>query len=526
MILTVVSYSRAHFDPQGSGAPHERSSAGALAKAVYEGALEASQRVVYVDANEVHAWPKLEGVTCVIGIENGLASLVKKYRPTRSLLFAVNQEATSSTAKWFEPIRRESLPLSSLIRSYDVWGRDPRAARVADRILMVGDNVTTGSYLRLRRANEVYSVAYGHGGLSGPPATAQPRHILFPASSIGVRKGSDLVEALCRTIDVTTGLDLKVVLMGAPSCGYWREEIERWQNEFPTTFRYVGWVDPKTVEYGELMSGSFCAVIPSREEGLVGTAVEAIRSHVPTFASIECGLGPRPTQFVLRPEEESLWPTQIIEFCARRAKECAAPLITAVESTQFASTQAVREAVSRFVTTGEVVPAHWLSQDGPTLHIGRRRTEGSISLSSWLEHFGADFHYGQELDQVLVGSSLLVALPEGASVSLERDLEDAPADGSFSHDRIRSECLAGSTRHRVLITMRVKEWSPKTVRLGFKESYPDVQESVRHLPINGKVWAARWFALHLAWRVRRWRSWSRFWLATVRPSRQTVRHDD
>ena len=220
------------------------------------------------------------------------------------------------------------------------------------------------------------------------------------------------------------------------------------------------------------------------------------------------------------------WPTQIIEFCARRAKECAAPLITAVESTQFASTQAVREAVSRFVTTGEVVPAHWLSQDGPTLHIGRRRTEGSISLSSWLEHFGADFHYGQELDQVLVGSSLLVALPEGASVSLERDLEDAPADGSFSHDRIRSESLAGSTRHRVLITMRVKEWSPKTVRLGFKESYPDVQESVRHLPINGKVWAARWFALHLAWRVRRWRSWSRFWLATVRPSRQTVRHDD
>jgi len=384
MSTTIVSYSPAHFDPISNQAKLPHTSAAALAEAVYSAALLETDIVYYVDGLDSSTWPNLAQVDNLVGIERGFSSLVHRFRPRQSLLFAVNQETRSSFNKWYSPIVDGTLPLGAISGSYDLHSRERSPTALADKILMVGDNVTLGTYLRRRPAGDLYVVPYGYKSHEQVSRLERQDCVLIPVSSVGTRKGLDFVETLCDHIIRKNGFSLKVVLVGAPSNQYWTQKIEFLSAKYPDIFDFAGWVSSAGSEMKSLLSRSICAVFPSREEGMVGMAIQTCGQGIPTFTTLECGMGLQTSEFLLKSKDADLWAQQIIDFCLiDKRPDPDFPERCATPQGQVRTPFLVKEAVKRFIESGELYPSFWIEEGVDSLTIGKNKNETSVPISEW-----------------------------------------------------------------------------------------------------------------------------------------------
>lgn len=408
-VVTVVAYSALHFNPNIADVPFRHSSAGNLAEAVYEAARISSEHIVYVDGGQPASWPKLNSVTHLISIERNFEKLVSFYEPKHTLLFAVNQEAGASRMKWLTPVIQKEVPLGSVFRVPEVVSRNPRVAHLADKILMVGDNRTLGTYLQADvNINNLHVVPYGAGGIS-KSSTESGNSILFIASSIGVRKGSDLIPQVLGVLKDRKVQDINVVLVGGPSNRYWQRQIEKWSEEFGSYFSYRGWIDSASEQYEALMRNAVCAVVPSREEGLVGTAVEAIRSGIPTFATVECGLGLRPSRFVLDPRNRMGWSDQIVNFAIGAASDSDRDLESRQSMTvsRFQSSNQIKSAIERFIDTQEISPEYWIWVGEVHVSVLRFEEAESVRWSEYAKLKSTELSPSPILDGIFLGIEYL-----------------------------------------------------------------------------------------------------------------------
>jgi len=441
MTATVVVYSKAHFDPQSqTEAAHSNSSAGHIARAVYRAATSLPSKVHYLDANDYESWPCLAHVRYLISIEAGFIRAQRKYNPDRSLLVAVNQAPSVAFGKWTLPIRKERLPLRALCGSYEIHSRDPRAVSKATKILMVGDNVTYGSYLTKRRAIDLHVVSYGYPMPGNEPSNPNGNgHILVPQSAIGVRKGADFVSALLSEIDQEPDLSgLRVVLLGTPTNNYWRAEIGAWKNN--PAFLYVDWLKPGTEEHRDVYRGAICAVLPSREEGLVGSGMETIRAGIPTFSTLECGLGLRPIERSLVGSDIRQQARQVLEFCQGSLSVDHRPDPSGVHG-RFHSMVQIEDAVKRFLTDGDVVPKLHVDGSGAHLALTRWPSTTSRPLKSWLDKVKDH----EAFDGVLVAINILETNPSLNEVEIETHLQPPKAPANQVWNLIVGSSLPGSS---------------------------------------------------------------------------------
>lgn len=503
-VIAVVAYSSLHFDPQREDVPFRNSSAGALAAEVYESASQVADQLVYVDGNQPDSWPRIDGVTHLISIEREFESLKRYYEPKNSLLFAVNQEAKASLKKWKAPVLLKQLPLRSVFRVPEVISRNPDVVRIADKIVMVGDNVTLGTYMQAPKCPaQMHVVSYGAGGSRNSVASAGDS-ILFIASSIGVRKGSDLVESVLRFLKDHQISSIVVRLVGGPSNSYWKKRIDRWTREFEGIFEFHGWLDTTSEEYLQIVQQAACAVVPSREEGLVGTAVEMIRSGIPTFATVECGLGLRPSEYVLDPTNSEQWSRQIVDAVLRGSAELttrAKPLLGATNN-RFMSCSQVSDVIKRFLERGEVVPHYWVTDDADVFSVAKSESVRSKTLKDYLK---SNFESAESLEK-LDGVLMCVGLLDG-NVTLE-----TVQLRSLSHERIRqseqgapsvSELVMGSISSGRLLRVQVLSESEKALELSYSAT-PEAE--VQHLVSNQKsvaLWRRVFVAVGAVWIPRK-----------------------
>jgi hypothetical protein len=390
MITTVIGYSSAHFDPDTLESLYPNSSAAFLASAIHRAASNVSDRVIYVDASKSHTWPKVGCVDFLIGIESGFSKLVAHFNPGSKLLFAVNQQYDCTLNKLLKPLVSGSLPTSSLFGSQDFLNRDKEAETLADKILIVGDNVTLGTYLTTRDMKDLHVVPYSYApSYLSPKQDLKAISILIPASTIGVRKGSDFIAEICRKLKVHKLDNIRVITYGAASNRYWRAQIRRWSLTYPLHFQYLGWIEPSSMLSRETHARASCSVLPSREEGLVGTGIETILANIPTFASQECGLGLRDPDFLLRTGNVSNWANQVIQYCLNQT-----PVTQLDESRQssirHAGYTAVESAIQRFILSNEIQPRLWFRRLGEILQLSANEQDTFMPISESLRFLPKD----------------------------------------------------------------------------------------------------------------------------------------
>lgn len=495
--LTVVGYSNAHFNPSCQSVPYALSSAGALAEAIYLAARQASSDVVYVDANSPWTWPELDGVTHLVSIESGFMALLKKYRPHNSLLFAVNQEARSSIGRWLDPIGKGDLPLASILGSHDLHSRDPRPAQYADSVLAVGDNRTFGTYAAVRGPHSTHVVSYGEGGIQLDRRKPHMRKVLLlPASSIGVRKGLDFAELLCEEVERRGAHDLQVAVMGNVSNSFWQTEMNKLVLRFPSTFRYLGWIAPQSNEHRELLQDTLCAITPSREEGLVGAAVESLRSGIPVFSTVDCGLGARPSAFVLTGDAQDGWASRVVDFALEIRRGSSTDSQKNLVHSAYESTDQVADAIRRFCLGEPISPHLSICQRDAQTTVRRHGLESDKSMSSWLDKAWRGDRAGLELDSALTAAAFLASNPSFDSVEISTYPELGGCHpqflvGSVFGNRIVEYEVAGVEVGHVQLNAR---WKPA------KASGPKAQMSPRYRRAAIGLLSA--YALHGAWRYK------------------------
>jgi hypothetical protein len=175
------------------------------------------------------------------------------------------------------------------------------------------------------------------------------------------------------------------------------------------------------------MSSPTCAVIPSREEGMVGMAIELLKAQIPVFATIECGLGPRETRFVLRKGEEERWADQVVSFCVERSEGDFAPCFNLDVP---ATTAPVRDAVTRFILTGDARPKLWVHERKESIELRRSASGGANEYGFWIEQQMQRSSRSPLVDGVLFGAQLLDCRSEVERFRVREVSHDAMPEGT------------------------------------------------------------------------------------------------
>jgi hypothetical protein len=268
--------------------------------------------------------------------------------------------------------------------------------------------------------------------------------------------------------------------------------------DYPDVIENFGWISTSSGLFTGVAHRVVCCVFPSREEGLVGTAVDSIRSGLPTFATLECGLGPMPEGFCLFPGEEPGWASKVVTFSMARGN---APSELRA-SGRFQSTSQVSSAIKRFIISGNVVPAYFVRQSRSLLRVSRRAENGSSEAFEWLGQFGtnpdsADY---QDLDSFLLAASMLDRDEFLNYVEVFETHNGRPSRGSFE---LNIEWkIGGSVKHDRFLRMRFDR-SADHATIEICSSPVSVNSlGLKMKPVS---WAAtlRFYALHLGWRIYR-----------------------
>ena len=457
----VVSYSRGQFDPNQQTPLKRHTSAGSLAEAVYLGASTASSAVTYIDANKPWTWPELTRTTHVIGIEANFDRLVNLYLPRKSLLFAVNQEARLSISKQVWPLEHKRLPSHSLLGTYDLSCRNNLAPGYADEILLVGDLRTYGTYLKAFKASAIQLVpySYGNGYSSGDFGESVRRRILFPSSALSIRKGSDFIRPLCELLQAHGQLDFLVTILGNPVNNYWRQEVKELIDEFGPLVDFRGWIEVGSPSHFALLNQTACAVVPSREEGMVGAALEMLRFGVPVFATLECGLGPRPLRFTI----DSNCPTdsaqKIINFLDTLASSSPGEDNSSSPWWKKIGTEHVSRSVARFIDHDSAILPTWVCRKTNQLGFTLMNDSRDNTHSTWepitdlLEEAVDPPKDDPLLDLLMLGQSELLRHPDTRSIALQVDsgLADSPESNVVGSTDQHSALLVRRARDKVFV---------------------------------------------------------------------------
>jgi len=288
MKTCVILYSKRHFDPDRDTELSE-SSAARIAREIYTSAkANVDYQLMYFDHAEKKSWTKIEADVLICIIDN-LTTAIEHFQPKAIYAIAVNLHPMHRL-QIIGSAHSLDLPLRAISES-DGLTQEYKSLNKVDEIAAVGNSKTVDSYKYFYPSIRVRQTQYS-SHLSGEKGNVNKAlnnqfNVLVLMSAIGFRKGADIVFDI---VEKSQNLQTNIVfhLVGSPSTDYWREKIEK--SIISKSLKYHGWIDNKSNEFSQIIMSCDIALFPSREEGMVGTALECIDLGIPVVHSQMVGI--------------------------------------------------------------------------------------------------------------------------------------------------------------------------------------------------------------------------------------------
>lgn len=291
----LLAYSKLHFDPTRPPERHKfwGSSASILARSLYE-ELSLLGDVTYIDAwkyDDIDL--KGQSFDLFVGIISNFETIIKKCENvSKSVLWAVNMHPNerNELLRTFvdnERIPKEAIAEDDFQSSESLLG----SIDVADFILCVGNTSVYNSYVKNGvPVTKIKMLTYGVGPTGKIPARiGKARTFTYVSSSIGLRKGFDIVIAMADELK-QAGRPYKLHIIGPASTKYYENALNKLVAENAKKVTWHGWVDSASKEYNKLMEQSDFIMYPALEEGQAGTVTDAIRRGVIPIISNTTGI--------------------------------------------------------------------------------------------------------------------------------------------------------------------------------------------------------------------------------------------
>lgn len=274
----LLSYSKNHFDPTSSRVSKYRyTSAANIASNLYR-LLTNYGDVEYIDSGEFESVRNKE-YDYIFGIANNFEKIIKLVKFKKSILIAVNMHPTKRNK-----ILRDFISANKLSKSsYSAWDMHPnnfaKAIKGCSQILLFGNSITRNSYISQSTAPEkIITLNYGS---SVPAKLANNRkthhNFLYYVSEVGLRKGFDIIQGLF--IDLhQKDINFSLTVVGKCTNRHYQQQIYDLQKILRGKFKHIDWVKPGTALYYKILSSNDYVIVPSLEEGQVGSLLDCIKS--------------------------------------------------------------------------------------------------------------------------------------------------------------------------------------------------------------------------------------------------------
>ncbi len=288
----LLSYSKAHFDPDKSKAKYSESGTGFLAKTFYESLSSNSkvESVDYLDFSEYRSVPKGEKYDFFFGLSPNFRSFADRVTSKNRILFSVNRNNKFRYATVAQIASKGGSSWGRLSSEDGIYS-DPSDYEYATKILQLGG---WSNFLANRMAGvsdfDQYLVSFSRGGLAGGGRGTKKRdQILFFAGSISERKGLYALEAICAVLKGSHP-NVKLHLVGRAVNGEVHDYLSWLSLAFPNE---VIWTSDFLVQDGpdwfQMFDRAIFAISPSLEEGQQDAVSQAVKLGVPVLMSAECG---------------------------------------------------------------------------------------------------------------------------------------------------------------------------------------------------------------------------------------------
>lgn len=283
----ILAYSSRHFNPETGLI---KGSAGAIASACFQAITElvGIDGVIYIDSDMPETWPKqLEDVEFLITRDSNVALQMSYFKPKKVLLIAVNQHIKTRNSLR-EAAKKVGLPNQCLDASDGVF-EVTTGAKLADKIIIVGDGSTRNTYLNSGiQSKDIFPVSYGQEYVNFKyKGSKDTDTVLAHLGSLGFRKGLDKILAYADSEEFKKS-NLSLVITGNPVNDYWKAKIQ--ELSMAERVSFPGWLDIHSDAFSLILKRTRLAIFPSREEGLSGAYLELARTGIPVLASKNVGI--------------------------------------------------------------------------------------------------------------------------------------------------------------------------------------------------------------------------------------------
>lgn len=291
----LLSYSRLHFDPNKNPESHKYwgSSASILARTLFK-ILKKIGKVTYIDTSE---YKKVKGIEfdLFVGIANNFYKILKSAKIKKSVYFAVNMHPRERNGILLKYLVKERLSLKALA-GWDLLNfiEGEKGIKAADYILCLGNNIAYNSYIKHGvPKSKIKMLNYGMEtvpvGKLKNSTNKKARKYVYVTSEIGLRKGFDIVYSLFSQPAVLVQ-EFHLDIIGLPTNNYYKEKLEKFRQLLGEKVHDHGWIDSNSPRYWEIIKNNDFVILPSLEEGQVGSVLEAISCSVVPLISPNTGI--------------------------------------------------------------------------------------------------------------------------------------------------------------------------------------------------------------------------------------------
>lgn len=291
-------YSKDHFNPSLS--PDQQPNWGTSTNTLIREFLEALGKigdVTYSDGLDFqeHAG---ESYDLFIGIERNFHKILTICNINISILIAVNMhpKARNNILNDFANKQLNDMAAiahGDLVDVESIW----EAIDKADYIFCFGNNTTYNSYLKYGVSRKKIKT-FNYRLLDEPNAPSRPqktKRFLYSASSLGLRKGFDIVASLC---DSMKGKEFHIDIIGRPTSDYYTNKLDGLAKRHPGKVTVHKFIPVRTKKYQRLHQTNDFLIFPSLEEGQAGTVVEAMHYGLIPLITPETGTDFAPLGFL------------------------------------------------------------------------------------------------------------------------------------------------------------------------------------------------------------------------------------
>ena len=289
----LLSYSKVHFDPDKPQRQHKFwfNSASVLARTLYH-ILTKMGEVTYINSTD---YQQIKGkkFDLFIGIYNNFYQILTSCYIKKSIYFAVNMYPRERYKILLSFLFKERIsPLA--LASWDLQNfiKIEKGIKAADYILCMGNIGTYNSYIKYGvPKDKIKLLNYGLPHIKNQRIHLdnKQRNYLYLTSEIGLRKGFDIIYSIFTNPKISKQ-KFHLNIIGLPTNKYYSQKLKRLRHLLGNKVTYHGWIDSQLPLYKQIIKKSDFIILPSLEEGQVGSVLDCLSFGVVPLISKNCGI--------------------------------------------------------------------------------------------------------------------------------------------------------------------------------------------------------------------------------------------